>query len=158
MIKINNTLFDSLTAEAKKTERQRKNYNFHENLGDPVQRLLNALEPDTYVRPHRHLNPDKVEIFFVLKGRMVLIEFDEDGLVTDHMILDPLLGQCGCEIKAGVWHSLISLESGSIAYEVKEGPFTPISDENFAPWSPESKQEEIDIYLKHLKKQLGLIS
>lgn len=55
------------------------NYNFHEQLDDPVNRLLNAMEPDTYIRPHRHLNPDKDEIFLLLRGKAMLFIFDNDG-------------------------------------------------------------------------------
>ena len=158
MIKINNELLEPLIQEAKDSDRYRKNYNFHEKMDEPVQRLLNALELDTYVRPHRHIAPDKDEIFFVLKGRMVLIEFDEVGQITDHLILDPLAGSFGGEVKAGKWHSLISLESGSVAYEVKEGPFSPIEESNFAPWSPANDSDEIGQYKNHLLKELGLVN
>jgi len=156
MIKINNELLSQLSQEAKKSERLRKNYNFHEKLDAPVQRLLNALEPDTFVRPHRHISPDKDEIFFVLKGRMVLIEFDEEGAIIDHIVLDPLQGNFGCEVKAGKWHSLISLETGSVAYEVKEGPFSPIEESNFASWSPSDDLKAISAYKKDLLKRIAL--
>lgn len=158
MIKINNELLGPLIQSAKNSDRFRKNYNFHEKMEEPVQRLLNALEPNTYVRPHRHIAPDKDEIFFVLKGRMVVIEFDEEGQITDHLILDPLAGSFGCEVKAGKWHCLISLETGSVAYEVKEGPFSPIEESNFAPWSPAHDSDEIDQYKNHLLKELGLVN
>lgn len=157
MIKINDELLGPLIQEAKKSIRLRKNYNFHEKMDDPVQRLLNALEPDTYVRPHRHLAPDKDEMFLILKGRMVFIEFDAEGHIRDHLILDPLEGNFGCEVKAGKWHCLISLESGSVAYEVKEGPFSPIKESDFAPWSPANDSDEIEQYQNHLLKELGLV-
>lgn len=155
MIKINNELLSSLSEEAKISTRLRKNYNFHEQMDDPIQRLLNALEPATYVRPHRHIDPDKDEIFFVLKGKMLLIEFNEKGAVTDHILLDPLQGNYGCEVKAGVWHSLISLESGSVAYEVKKGPFEAINEPNFAAWAPKEDPIEISKYQNYLLQQLG---
>lgn len=157
MIKINNVLLSSLSEEAKKSDRLRKNFNFHEKLDDPVQRLLNALEPDTYVRPHRHIDPDKDEIFFVLKGKMLLIEFNEEGEITDHILLDPTQGNYGCEVKAGIWHSLISLEAGSVAYEVKRGPFAAIEESNFAAWAPKDDPLEISKYKNHLLDQLGII-
>ena len=114
---INEALLNETTGRAKQSPRLRMNYNFHEHLDDPVNRLLNALEPGTYLRPHRHLNPKKDEI-------------------TQTQILDPKEGVYGAEIKAGTWHGLLVLESGSVIYEIKEGPFAPLAPENFAPWSP----------------------
>ena len=67
---INEALLDETTGRAKQSPRLRMNYNFHEHLDDPVNRLLNALEPGTYLRPHRHLNPKKDEIFLLLRGRI----------------------------------------------------------------------------------------
>ena len=55
---INEQLLDETTARAKQSPRLRMNYNFHEELDDPVNRLLNAMEPGTYIRPHRHLKPN----------------------------------------------------------------------------------------------------
>lgn len=122
---------------ATQSDRLRMNYNFHESFDDPIQRMLNALEPDTYLPPHRHLNPGKDEIFIVLRGRILLLEFNNQGEVIDHMILDPSLGAYGAEVSAGVWHTLISLKPNTVIYEVKQGPFTAISPQNIAPWAPE---------------------
>lgn len=58
---INEALLNETTGRAKQSPRLRMNYNFHEHLDDPVNRLLNALEPGTYLRPHRHLNPKKMK-------------------------------------------------------------------------------------------------
>ena len=133
---INEALLNETTGRAKQSPRLRMNYNFHEHLDDPVNRLLNALEPGTYLRPHRHLNPKKDEIFLLLRGRIAVFLFDNKGEITQTQILDPKEGVYGAEIKAGTWHGLLVLESGSIIYEIKEGPFAPLAPENFAPWSP----------------------
>ena len=133
---INEALLDETTGRAKQSPRLRMNYNFHERLDDPVNRLLNALEPGTYLRPHRHLNPKKDEIFLLLRGRIAVFLFDNKGEITQTQILDPKEGVYGAEIKAGTWHGLLVLESGSVIYEIKEGPFAPLAPENFAPWSP----------------------
>lgn len=76
---INEALLDETTGRAKQSPRLRMNYNFHERLDDPVNRLLNALEPGTYLRPHRHLNPAKDEIFLLLRGRIAVFLFDNKG-------------------------------------------------------------------------------
>jgi cupin fold WbuC family metalloprotein len=155
---INEPLLDEVTAKAKKAPRLRMNHNFHEDLNDPLNRLLNAMEPDTYLRPHRHCNPDKNEIFVLLRGKVAVFLFDEEGNITETVILDPLKGCYGGEIPAGIWHGLLVLESGSVIYEVKQGPYAPLTPENMAPWSPEAGDAEgAGKYLKKLNEQLRSI-
>ena len=144
MILINEALLNETTERAKQSPRLRMNHNFHERLDDPVNRMLNALEPDTYIRPHRHLDPDKDEIFLLLRGRVAVFLFENDGNISRMQILDPKEGVYGAEIKAGTWHSLLVLESGSVIYEIKEGPFVPLSADNFAPWSPAPEETEAE--------------
>lgn len=153
---INDTLLDETTGKAKQSPRLRMNYNFHESLDAPLNRLLNAMEPDTYIRPHRHLNPAKEEIFLILRGKAVLFLFNDAGDVTEQVYLDPVQGIYGAELEAGIWHSLVVLESGTVLYEVKEGPFVPLSPGNMAPWSPEAEDTvKVKEYLDHLKSLLA---
>ena len=137
MILIDKKLLDATTAKARYSLRHRMNHNFHDTLDEPVNRLINAIEPDAYLRPHRHLNPDKTEIFLLLRGKAALFLFDDQGAVTKTVILDPANGVYGGEIPCYVWHTLIVLESGTVVYEVKQGPFTPLQPGNFASWSPD---------------------
>lgn len=150
---INDQLLNETIGKAKQSPRLRMNYNFHEKLDDPINRLLNAMEPGTYLRPHRHLNPDKDEVFLLLRGKVAVFIFDEEGNITEKLVLDPKAGVYGAEIKAGVWHGLLVLESGSVIYEVKQGPFAPLSPENFAPWSPEPEDTEgVERFLDELSR------
>lgn len=154
---IDEQLLNETSEQAKDSLRLRMNYNFHEKLDDPVNRLLNAMEPGTYLRPHRHLNPDKDEIFLLLRGRVVLFQFDDFGHISDHLVLDPKLGVYGAEVKAGIWHALIVLESNTVVYEVKQGPFSPLSQENFASWSPAAEDTEaVKQYQKFLLSQISI--
>lgn len=151
---INEALLNETTALAKQSPRLRMNYNFHEQLDDPINRLLNAMEPGTYLRPHRHLNPDKDEVFLLLRGKVAVFLFDDKGNITAKQILDPKNGNYGAEIKAGVWHGLLVLESESVIYEVKQGPFAPLSADNLAPWSPEADDVAgVQQYIDWLSKQ-----
>ena len=152
---IDKELLDNVTEKAKKSDRKRMNYNFHSDLQDPVNRLLNAIEPTSYIRPHRHSNPDKVEIFLVLRGKIALFLFDDEGVIIDKKIISPENNTYGGEIEAGVWHSLISLEEGTVIYEIKHGPFAPLSEENLAKWSPEANNtEEARRYMDFLAAQI----
>jgi cupin fold WbuC family metalloprotein len=154
MKKIDQNLLTDIVNKAKKSDRLRMNYNFHENMDDNVQRMLNALEPDTYLPPHRHLNPDKDEIFLVLSGSVLLMEFDNNGNIIDHMLIGSEYQSYAAEIDAGVWHSLISLEEGTVIYEVKQGPFSPISSDNIASWAPKPNSVESKKWNQKMKKVL----
>ena len=149
---IEKALLDQTCAQAKQAPRLRMNYNFNAQLDDPINRLLNAMEPGTYIRPHRHLNPDKLEIFLLLRGQALLFLFDEEGKITDRVLLDPLQGSYGAEIEAGRWHSLLVLQPDTVLYEMKQGPFAPVTAENQAPWSPDpSDQEGVKRFLAWLE-------
>lgn len=148
---IDRQLLDETTVRAKESPRLRMNYNFHDHLEDPVNRLINAMEPSTYLRPHRHLDPPKDESFLILRGRVACFTFDNEGNILEKIILDPLAGNYGADIQAGTWHTLVVLESGSVIYEAKPGPFTPLSPEHMAPWSPEPDDSEgVKAYLARL--------
>jgi len=132
---------------------RRMNHNFHDDLADPINRMLNAFETGTYIQPHKHENPDKREVFIVLRGSLVVVFFDSSGTPTDFVLLDREKGNFAVEIPVGVWHSLFALEVGSVVYEVKDGPYFPISDKNFASWAPIEGESGCDKYLKNLTDQ-----
>jgi cupin fold WbuC family metalloprotein len=153
---IDEQLLDATTEEAKRSPRLRMNHNFHERPDDPVNRLINAMEPGTYLRPHRHLNPAKDESFLILRGRVAIFIFNDNGDMAEQFILDPRAGVYGADIKAGVWHGLLVLETGSVLYEVKSGPYIPVSPEDFAPWSPAAEDTKAaGAYLAYLSERLA---
>ena len=128
------------------------NFNFHE-LDDPANRMLNAIEPDSYIRPHRHLHPPLDEAFIVLRGRGVVILFEERGSVEKILPLFAKTLHLGVDIPTGWYHTIISLETGSVFYEVKAGPYDPQRHKDFAPWTPPEDSPEAWEYLAYLKQQ-----
>ena len=76
---LDRALLDAVVAEAQRSPRRRMNRNFHPHDDHPAHRLLNAIEPDSYVRPHRHLDPLKDETILCVKGRLGCILFDDSG-------------------------------------------------------------------------------
>lgn len=120
---IDNDLIDSVVAQAKESPRLRMNYNFHESLDDKCHRLLNALEPGTVVPVHRH--PTKDESFVILRGKIRVNTYNDAGEVMESVVLSPADGKYGVDIAKNVWHGVECLESGSVIFEVKEGPFVP---------------------------------
>jgi cupin fold WbuC family metalloprotein len=136
----------ALVVAAQHAPRKRKNLNLHPTLADPVQRLLNAFEPGTYVRPHRHSDPGKWEFFAILQGRALVLAFDADGVVQERHELAPTGAVPVIEIAPGTWHTLAALESGTVLLEVKPGPYTPAGPQDFAPWAaPEGTPEAVTL-------------
>ena len=125
---INNTLLDKVTAEAKESPRLRMNFNFHDAAESPAQRLLNALEMGTVLPKHRHRNT--AETYILLRGKLKVMYCDEQGTITETFYLDPLEGNYGIHIPVGQWHTIEVLESGSVIFEVKDGPYAPFLSED----------------------------
>jgi cupin fold WbuC family metalloprotein len=156
MIEIHHRLLNEISAKAQQAPRQRMNYNFHKEMSDPLHRMLNALEPGTYVRPHKHENPDKMESFIILQGKILVVIFSEEGDISNYCILEHQSGNYGVEIPPRIFHSIIALAPGSVVYEVKNGPYSPADDKNFAPWAPEEGSPEAKKYLSSLLQKIDL--
>ena len=120
---IDKILLDNVSSQAKETQRLRMNYNFHQSLDDKCHRFLNAVEPGTIVPIHRH--PTKDESFVLLRGKVRVTTHNDDGSVKESVVLNPNEGLFGVDIPKGEWHKVESLESGSVFFECKEGPFVP---------------------------------
>jgi len=118
---IDTELLGKVSAQAKESPRLRMNYNFHQSLDEKCHRFLNAVEPGTEVPIHKH--PTKDETFVLLRGRVRVNTYNDDGTVVESVILCPEEGLYGVDIPKGVWHNVESLESGSVFFECKEGPF-----------------------------------
>jgi cupin fold WbuC family metalloprotein len=154
MIKISTELIDNVIDQARKSPRLRMNYNFHPELGDPVQRLLNALEPWTYIRPHKHTT--KEESFVLLRGTILAVAFNDDGTIRDHAVLSQASGILGIEFEENCFHMLTSLETGSAVFEIKEGPFVPHTEGSSAPWAPKEGSPEAKGFLIKVFGELGI--
>lgn len=118
----------SLTSQAKVSERLRKNYNLHESLEDQVHRMFNAMEPGTVVPIHRHRSSD--ETIIVVSGAVRAIIYDDNKEVIEDVVLRAGSDTFGIDIKKGEWHKCESQETGTVMFEVKEGPYEPIGSED----------------------------
>lgn len=124
---IDKVLLDKVTEQAKASQRLRMNYNFHHSIDEKCHRFLNAVEPGTVVDIHRH--PAKEETFVLLRGKVLVKTYNDDGSIIDSMELCPEEGKYGICIPKGVWHNLESLVSNSVFFECKEGPYSPEDQE-----------------------------
>ncbi|MBU1190806.1 MAG: WbuC family cupin fold metalloprotein [Gammaproteobacteria bacterium] len=135
MERFDQALLATLADTAANSVRRRANHNIHPRLDDPVQRFFNAMQPDTYVRPHRHCTPPRWELFLVLRGRLALLTFAMDGRVIRREEICAAGPVFGVEVPEATWHALVALEP-SIVFELKEGPYHALSDKDFAQWAP----------------------
>ncbi|MEO8165321.1 MAG: WbuC family cupin fold metalloprotein, partial [Betaproteobacteria bacterium] len=136
--------------EAAASPRRRKNFNFHALESAPANRLLNAIEPDSYVRPHRHLDPAKDETLVVLRGAVGLVVFDDKGAVLQHAALRAGTGAIGVDIPHATWHTFVGLEPGSVIFEAKAGPYQPLARDEKAFWAPAEEDPTAGAYLEKL--------
>ena len=146
MKQIDKRLFDELTAKAAASPRMRAHHNLHPVLEDPVQRLCVAIEPGTYIRPHRHADPPTWELFSLLRGTAVFLIFDDTGKVLQRAVLDARGPLQAIEIPAAVWHTIVPLETGTIFLEVKQGPYAAPRDGNSAIWAPAEGEPETVLF------------
>jgi cupin fold WbuC family metalloprotein len=117
---IDDILIDNLAEEAKKSPRLRMNYNFHQSLQDKCHRFLNAMEPETKIPIHHH--PTKEETFVVLRGKVRVTTYNDNGEVLESCVISQEEGRYGVDIPKNVWHGVECLEP-SVLLECKEGPF-----------------------------------
>ena len=122
---IDNEILDGLTAKAKENPRLRCNLDMRNSADDQSQRMLNALEPGTVMPIHRHKTTS--ETCICIRGHFEEYFYDENGNLTD--TIDMVPGGVVLNIEKGQWHSLKCLESGSVLYESKDGPYHPLEED-----------------------------
>ena len=128
MIKIDKTLISELFDKAVVSERKRMNYDLRTSPNDGSQRMLNALLPGTEVAIHRH--PSSNENVILICGKLVEVLYDDEGNETARYHLDPTVGNFGCVVPAGAWHTVEVLEP-SVIYEGKDGKYGQDGSETF---------------------------
>ena len=124
---ITQAILDDLTAKAKESPRLRMNLDLRNSADDQSQRMLNAIEPESVVPIHRHQKSSETVV--CLRGCVVEEYYDElERICTEAIELTPNGPVVALNIPAGQWHTLRSMESGSVILEVKDGKFEPLSD------------------------------
>lgn len=151
---ITRALLASLARKARENPRRRTNYNFHEPA-DGYQRMLNVVQPGTYIRPHRHFDPGKSESFVVLRGEIALFTFSDEGRVADLRRIGPERDILAVDLRPGVWHCFIAVEPDTVVFEGKNGPYDPATDKTFAGWAPAEGDAAAPAYLASLVAALN---
>ena len=150
LVLVTRQLADDTVAYARTSPRKRVIQPFHKTEADALHRFLNAVQPDSYVRPHRHLDPPKPEAWIILRGRAAFFTFEDDGRVRDQIELSPTGDIFGVDLVPGVWHTFFALEPDTLIFEVKTGPYVRASDKAFAPWAPAEGAPGAEAYMRGL--------
>lgn len=150
---IDKALLDDVTRAAQESPRLRRNRNFHAAESAPCNRLLNAIEPNSYIRPHRHSHPDKDESILCVRGKLGALFFGENGTLTETVTLEAGGDTIGVDIPHGTFHSLVSLEPGTIFFEAKAGPYEPLAEDEVASWAPPEGGPEAAAYHEAMRQK-----
>ena len=119
-------ILDQIIESAKASPRLRMNYNLHEGFEDSVQRMFNALEPGTIIPIARH--PFSNETLIMLRGRLRVLIYDDDKNIIEDVVIEANSDNFGYHIPKGTWHQVESLEHGTVCFETREGPYTPVAE------------------------------
>ena len=147
-------MLNELVDQAKVSSRLRQHKNIHTSYQEPCQRLFNAIEVGSYIRPHKHASDPRDEMLVAVRGQMALLSFDDEGGVVDVVrfgseAFGPELA-VGVELSANTWHTVVALVPGCVLLEVKAGPFDPSQPKDLAPWAPEEGSSSVPDYLMRL--------
>lgn len=138
MITIDEPLIKDLFAKANESDRLRMNFDLRTSSNDGSQRMLNALLPGSVVPIHRH--PLSNENVLLLCGKLVEVIYDAEGNETERIHLDPSVGNFGCVVPAGSWHTVEVLEP-SVIYEAKDGKYGEDGSETFDEYKAKIAQD-----------------
>ena len=127
-MQITQETLDTLTSQAKASERLRQSMDLRTSPADTSQRILNAVEPGTIVPIHRHRSTSETVV--LVRGRLIERFYNDAGEITEEILMEvggttPVL-----QVPAGQWHSIEVLDSGTVILEAKDGPYTPLAAED----------------------------
>ena len=125
---LNQALLDKISVEAKQSPRLRKNFNLHDSLDAPSQRLFNALQPGTQMEIHRHRHTSETTI--VIQGSVKYTIYADDGKVKETHVLKAGSDSFGFNVPAGVWHTMEPLEANTVVFGCKDGPYHPLTEQD----------------------------
>lgn len=147
---------EALFSLARSLPRKRATLTLYGSQGEKTHTEINVMLPETYIRPHKHINSPQTETFVPLKGMAELVTFSEEGEILQKV----LIGRetvAVAEVEANTWYTLVAL-SPFASFEVKAHPagYNKEKDEVFVPWAPDEGTKEAVIYFENLRQKLGL--
>lgn len=149
------TMVGELLAQSRESPRKRLLQCIHKSEDAGVHKMFNALQPGTYITPHRHTDPPKTETVIIVSGSLLYVEFTDEGEIADHVLIQPGTEIFGLDVAPHIYHTFVPLKPDTIMFEVKDGPYKQASDKDIPAWAPAEGTEEANTFLLALLKDLA---
>lgn len=140
---------------SRRSPRRRIILPLHKSPGASLHRMLNAIQPHSYIQAHRHLHPPRPESIIVLQGAIITFIFAETGQVTETAVLAAGTTAFGIDFEPAVLHTFLALKPDTVLFEVKPGPYEVQTDKDFAPFAPAEKNPAAAGFMADLYKHAG---
>ena len=137
---------------SRESPRKRMILPVHRKQDALVQRMFNFLQPGTYIRPHRHPGNGATESLVVLQGGIDFFTFDKEGNIQTQRFVGGVVTNSVLDIEPNIWHTFVVKETDTVLFEVKRGPYNPMTDKEFASWAPEESTSASVSYLSKLNE------
>ncbi len=118
--------------------------------GDEFNQVFNFITRESYMQPHLHPGEEKIEEIHIIKGKVAIYFFDDQGAVRDVVLLEKG-GVESIRVPAFAWHTYVMLTDEVVTYETMMGKYDPLTWKRFAPWAPVENSPECLPYLSSLK-------
>ena len=118
--------------------------------GDEFNRVINFIMQDSYMQPHLHPGAEKIEKIYLIRGRIAVLFFDDQGAVKNGVVMEEG-GVGNVEVPAFTWHTYVMLSDYAITYETMMGVYDPKTWKEFAQWAPPENSSQAPTYLNYLK-------
>ncbi|KJS03617.1 MAG: hypothetical protein VR65_01355 [Desulfobulbaceae bacterium BRH_c16a] len=147
---IGTNLIEQAVEASRRSSRKRIILPLHKRPDSSLHRMLNAIQPYSYIQPHRHLHPPKAESIIILQGAILSFVFSATGEVQEVQVIAAGSSSFGIDSEPGIFHTFVSLQEDTVLFEVKPGPYEPGSDKDFAVWAPRENSPDAKGYIASL--------
>ncbi len=148
---------DTLKAAVKASAKRRARINTHPDGEDALHEMIIAIDPSSYIRPHKH--PGKSEAFHIVEGEVDIVVFKDDGEIDQVVPLGaPGSGRSFYyRMSKPFFHTLIIRSAVLIVHEITNGPFRP-QGTIFADFAPEdSDTQKAEAYQADLVQRVAAL-
>lgn len=150
---ITNLEIERLFTLAANSERKRYAKILH-SPGDEFNHVFNFMQHDSYMQPHLHPGPEKIEKIFIVEGKIAVLYFDEFGKCKESTVLIKG-GVESVEVPAFTWHTYVILSNRAVTYETMMGVYQPNTWKRMAGWAPSEVDANAFDYLQSLIEITG---
>lgn len=145
--------FENGIKASRLSERKRIILPIHRKQESSVQRMLNFMQPGTYIQPHCHSQSGAIESLIVLKGSLGFLIFDKNGEIEQKYKLTNEFPSCMIDIEPGIYHSFVVTSPDTVIFEAKKGPYRQMNDKDFAQWAPAEFTDQANELEKEWQQQ-----